>query len=100
MSTTLFSNVNIFEGTKPKAKPGEVLVEGNRIKAVSTRRGGIDRARAEHVIDGAGATLMPGLVNPHCHFTYNNATSLADITALPVEENLLVTVQNAATYID
>lgn len=100
MSTTLFSNVNIFDGTRPKVKPGEVLIEGNRIKAVSARRGGIDRARAEHVIDGAGATLMPGLVNPHCHFTYNNATSLADITALPVEENLLVTLQNAATYLD
>lgn len=100
MSATLFTNVNIFEGTKPKAKAGEVLVEGNRIKAVSARRGGIDRARAAHVIDGAGATLMPGLVNPHCHFTYNNATSLADITSLPVEENMLVTVQNAATYID
>ena len=100
MTTTLFTNVSIFEGTKPKAKPGDVLVEGNRVKAVSARRGGIDRARAAHVIDGAGATLMPGLVNPHCHFTYNNATSLADITALPVEENLLVTLQNAATYID
>ncbi len=100
MSATLFSNVSIFEGTRPKAKRGEVLVEGNRIKTVSARRGGIDRARAAQVIDGAGATLMPGLVNPHCHFTYNNATSLADITALPVEENLLVTLQNAATYID
>ena len=54
MTTTLFTNVSIFEGTKPKAKPGDVLVEGNRVKAVSARRGGIDRARAAHVIDGAG----------------------------------------------
>jgi len=100
MTATLFSNVNIFEGTKPKAKPGEVLVDGNRIKQVSSRRGSINRDNATVEIDAAGATLMPGLVNPHCHFTYNNATSLADITALPVEENLLVTLQNAATYLD
>jgi hypothetical protein len=25
MSATLFTNVNIFEGTKPKCEPGEVL---------------------------------------------------------------------------
>jgi len=100
MSSTLFSNVNIFEGTKAKGRAGEVLIQGNRIKQVSQRRGAIDRNEADEVIDGGGATLMPGLVNPHCHFTYNNATSIADITSLPVEENLLVTVKNAETYLD
>jgi glycosyltransferase involved in cell wall biosynthesis len=81
MSSTLFSNVNIFEGTKAKGRAGEVLIQGNRIKQVSQRRGAIDRNEADEVIDGGGATLMPGLVNPHCHFTYNNATSIADITS-------------------
>jgi imidazolonepropionase-like amidohydrolase len=100
MSSVLFTNVNVFEGTKPKSKSGEVLVEGNRIKKVSHRRGTIEHAGADEVIDAAGATLMPGLVNPHCHFTYNNATSIADITSLPVEENLLVTMKNAETYLD
>ena len=100
MSSTLFSNVNIFEGTKAKGRAGEVLIQGNRIKQVSQRRGAIDRNEVDEVIDGGGATLMPGLINPHCHFTYNNATSIADITALPVEENLLVSVKNAETYLD
>lgn len=100
MATTLFTNVNVFEGSKAKSKPGEVLIEGNRIKQVGQRRGAIAESGIDEVIDGSGVTLMPGLVNPHCHFTYSNATSLADITALPVEENLLVTVKNAETYLD
>jgi imidazolonepropionase-like amidohydrolase len=100
MTATLFTNVRIFEGGEDGLEPVEVLVQGNRIKTVA--RGGqrIARNKAAEVIDGGGATLMPGLVNPHCHFTYNNATSIADITALPVEEHMLVTMRNLATYLD
>ncbi len=100
MSATLFTNIRIFEGTKPKSEAGEVLVEGNRIKRVAAGRAALPRETAMEVVDGGGATLLPGLVNTHCHFTYNNAVSLADITALPVEENLLVTLRNAKTYLD
>ena len=100
MSRILFSNVNLFEGTRPRCEPGEVLVSGNRIVQVADAGTSLPRDNIDEVIDGQGATLMPGLVNPHCHFTYSNATSLADITALPVEENLLVAVKNAKTYLD
>ena len=100
MSRTLFTNVKIFEGTQPQCSPGEVLLTGNRITAVSGPAESFPRESVDEIIDGQGTTLMPGLINPHCHFTYSNATSLADITALPVEENLLVAVRNAKTYLD
>lgn len=100
MARILFTNVSIFEGTQAQAKTGEVLIDGNRIGAVQFDGEPIAREATDEVIDGNGATLMPGLINPHCHFTYSNATSLADITALPVEENLLVTVKNVETYLD
>jgi imidazolonepropionase-like amidohydrolase len=100
MTATLFHNVRIFEGTRSKCEAGEVLVEGNRIRRVAGSRGQLPREKGVEQVDGGGATLMPGLVNTHCHFTYNNAVSLADITALPVEENLLVTLRNARTYLD
>ena len=100
MSSVLFTDVQIFEGTKSKLAPGEVLIQGNRIKSVAAGHGKIPIEGVDEVIDGGGATLMPGLVNAHCHFTYNDATSLDDITALPVEEHMLVTMRNAKTYLD
>lgn len=100
MSRTLFININIFDGTSARLCAGEVLLSGNRISAVAAPGEALPREGVDDIIDGRGTTLMPGLVNPHCHFTYNNATSLADITALPVEENLLVAIRNAKTYLD
>lgn len=69
---TLITNVSVFDGTGSPSVPGEVLVEGNRIKAVA--RGGerIDPQGAE-VVDGAGGTLLPGLVEPHTHLTFPNS---------------------------
>ncbi|KAE9625559.1 metal-dependent hydrolase family protein [Parasedimentitalea maritima] len=62
---TLFTNVNIFDGTsKTLMENASVLIEGNLIKTVST--GEISAADAT-VIDGGGRTLMPGLVEAHAH---------------------------------
>ncbi len=100
MSTILFTKVNILEGESSALVPGEVLVEGNRIKTVALEGETITRDGVSEVIDGGGACLMPGMINPHCHFTYCDATSLADTNSLPVEEHMLVTMRNAKTYLD
>ena len=84
MSTILFTKVNILEGESSALVPGEVLVEGNRIKTVALEGETITRDGVSEVIDGGGACLMPGMINPHCHFTYCDATSLADTNSLPV----------------
>jgi imidazolonepropionase-like amidohydrolase len=52
------------------------------------------------VIDGAGATLMPGLIEPHGHLSYPDAARNADFTRLPPEEHVLVTMRNARTALD
>lgn len=62
---TLFTNVNIFDGTSEALiEGGNVLVEGNLIAAVST-----DPIAAEGatVIDGRGRTLTPGFIETHAH---------------------------------
>ena len=65
MSRYLFSNGLVFDGTSDEARPGlEVLVDGNRIEAVSDRP--VDDAGAVRV-DLAGGTLMPGLIDAHVH---------------------------------
>ena len=75
-----------------------MLVEGQRIAAVQ-RGGGLPRGDAR-VIDGAGATLMPGLIEPHGHVSYPDAARNSDFTRLPPEEHILVTMRNAKTMLD
>jgi imidazolonepropionase-like amidohydrolase len=52
------------------------------------------------VIDGAGATLMPGLVEAYSHVCYNNCATLADIGRLPPEEHMLLALDNAKLMLD
>jgi imidazolonepropionase-like amidohydrolase len=62
--TTLFMNVNVFDGTSEGLTQGvNVLVEGNLIKEIGP---GLSEQGAT-IIDGGGRTLMPGLVENHAH---------------------------------
>ena len=61
----LFKNALLFDGVSPEPlERASVLVEGGRIKEVSD--GQITAAEAE-VVDLAGRTLMPGLIDAHFH---------------------------------
>ena len=94
----LFASARIIDGTGRKPFVGTVRVEGNRITRVTPgpTAPGPDGAT---VIDCAGATLMPGLVESHAHIGLADLGSL-DLTRLPVEEHMLITVRNARTMLD
>ena len=98
MNRTLFANTTILDGSGAAPYAGDVLVEGARIAAV--QRGGGLRADDARVIDGAGATLMPGLIEPHGHLSYPDAARNSDFTRLPPEEHVLVTMRNAKLVLD
>ncbi len=74
-SQILFNNVRIFDGKSETLTSGNVLVEGNLIKQISS---GPIRAAGATVIDGGGRTLMPGLIEGHGHLQMNGS-SLPDI---------------------
>lgn len=58
-------------------QPGEVLVEGNRIKAIGTH---VERPAGAKVIDLGSATLMPGLIDAHIHlFLHPGAEDLQTV---------------------
>src|SRR5215467_5277455 len=95
MDRTLIANTTILDGSGAAPFPGDVLVEGQRIAAVQ-RGGGLSRDDAR-VIDGAGATVMPGLIEPHGHVSYPDAPSNSAFTGLPPEEHVLITMRNAKT---
>jgi imidazolonepropionase-like amidohydrolase len=63
----LITNVNIFDGFSPKlAMNQSVLIEGNHIVEV----GPDISAEGARVIDGAGRTMTPGLIDMHSHVTF------------------------------
>jgi imidazolonepropionase-like amidohydrolase len=95
----LFNNVNIFNGTENKLYEGmNVLVEGNVIKSISSNT--IKANDQATVIDGAGRTLMPGLIDNHVHLMLNGS-SLLDIEANMTWEDLAIGgVAMAKLYLD
>jgi len=96
---TLFTNVRILDGTGTNPYPGSVLVSGNRIRQVGRGSASITPAGAE-VIDGAGATLMPGMCEAHTHFSWNDAATLAAIQTMPLEEHVLWCAKVAKKYLE
>lgn len=100
MTATLIANVAIFDGTGAAPYPGDVLIEGNRIKAVS--KGG-DRIAAlgAAVIEGGGTTLMPGLVEAHAHLGFGSAIDrVLRGRAHTPEQMLLITAHTAKVMLD
>ena len=95
---TLFTNVRILDGTGANPYTGSVLVQGNRIRQVGRSTAPISPAGAT-VIDGAGATLMPGMCEAHTHFSWNDAATLAAIQAMPLEEHVLWCAKVAGRYL-
>ena len=78
MGQFVFTNVRIFDGTGELPYSGEVQIDGNRIVRVARGSRSLTTPGAV-VIDGAGATLMPGMTEAHTHFSWNDAPSLSQI---------------------
>ncbi|HYF41115.1 MAG TPA: amidohydrolase family protein, partial [Ramlibacter sp.] len=98
MATTLFTNVRVLDGSGAQPWVGSVLVEGNRIRQVGRSPTSMGPAGAT-VIDGAGATLMPGMCEAHTHFSWNDAATLAGIQTMPLEEHVLWCAKVAKRYL-
>ena len=99
MNDILFTNVRILDGSGALPWSGSVRVQGNRIREVSRGSAALSGGGAT-VIDGAGATLMPGLVEAHTHFSWNDAATLAGIQTMPLEEHVLWCAKVAKRYLE
>ena len=74
-TATLFRNVRVFDGTSTTlSAPTDVLVTGNTITRIAPGAA----AAGARVIDGAGRTLMPGLIDVHVHMVYG-ALSMTEL---------------------
>src|SRR5438552_2411924 len=71
----LIKNGTVVDGAGNAARVGtSVLVHGNRIAAVGVDIGTDHVPTGEElsVIDAAGKTVMPGMIDAHCHISFGN----------------------------
>jgi imidazolonepropionase-like amidohydrolase len=94
---TLFVNVRVWDGYATElSAPTNVLVEGNRVVAIAANAS----ADGATTIDGAGRTLMPGLIDNHVHLMMNGS-GLLDIEANRTWEDLAIgAVAMAKMYLE
>ena len=83
MGGYLITGGRLLDGAGAAPQDGvSVLVEGNRIRKI-----GLDRevaAAAEtlggyRTIDAAGRTVMPGMIDGHCHISYGDILSFEEL---------------------
>jgi imidazolonepropionase-like amidohydrolase len=74
----VFRDVRVFDGTSDRLVAGDVLIDGDRVAAVSESPVGEEPGRETQVIDGGGRVLMPGMCDAHVHLV-GNANSYVDM---------------------
>jgi imidazolonepropionase-like amidohydrolase len=97
---TVFQNVRIFDGKSEQLSgPSDVLVRGNKIERISSTLIAADRLEGAVVIDGAGRTLMPGLIDAHWHTMLVRPTPASAMAADVGYTNLLAAAEATDTLL-
>jgi imidazolonepropionase-like amidohydrolase len=99
MRAVLFRDVDVLDGSGAAPFAGQVLVKGNRIATVAPAHTAIDPDGAQ-VIQGRGATLMPGLIEPHAHLSFTDIRVGTDLGNTPPEEHTLRTARCARMLLE
>ena len=107
----IFVNGQAFDGTGAPSAPNDVVVRGDHIESV--RPGGGSAIEAgDQVVDCAGATVMPGMIESHAHLTFPSAVGHIDPSFNPPldvsffrhmptpEEHLAMTRRNAQILLE
>jgi imidazolonepropionase-like amidohydrolase len=97
---TLLSGGMVFDGSRGSLYSADVLVTGNRIEAVVAANEPWDPPVDATRIELSGRTVMPGMVEGHAHISFTGAANLMDLVLMPVEENLIAAICNAALLLD
>jgi len=74
--TQLIINARVIDGAGQAPFDGAIAVQGNRILSVGAEPRVREAAGpGAEVVDVAGATVMPGLIDSHCHVTFDEPQS-------------------------
>jgi imidazolonepropionase-like amidohydrolase len=97
-----FVNARVFDGTgAPVVEDAGVVVKDGRIHAVGPMSG-LRLPDGTRVVDVAGRTVMPGLIDGHTHVTYHGGEYglLLQQMNETLEFNAIMAAQNAATILE
>ena len=98
---TLIRGARVFDGSGEAARPGSVLVDQDRIVAVAYGEDALAGVAADRVIDAAGKTLMPGMVEAHAHLTWGSSVEkIYHQFILPPDELKVAAWRNARVLLD
>jgi imidazolonepropionase-like amidohydrolase len=89
------------EGPDEKLHPADILIEGDRIAAVSEAPLQVDEA-ATRVIDLQGATVLPGLGDAHVHISWplDFVFDHASVAAAPPAKHMLDVAAVTRTFLE
>jgi imidazolonepropionase-like amidohydrolase len=100
MARIIISNARIFDGTGAPPFTGSIAIEGDRIAEVASNAS-IAMEPDDIVIDAAGRTLMPGLVDAHAHLSWGSSVEkVYHQFILPPDELRIATWRNARVLLD
>ena len=78
----VFTNVRVFDGISPTVRDGmRVVVNGGTISAIEPAAGAPPAGAA--LFDAGGMTLMPGMIDAHCHIMLSSLSMNVLLTADP-----------------
>jgi len=94
---TLIENAMLWDRDHPVPRATDILVDGQQIARAHTEPGTLRKevGDVQRVIDGAGCTLMPGMVEGHCHLSFTGVSTNAELGNIPVEDHVLASAANA-----
>ncbi|ROO87635.1 imidazolonepropionase-like amidohydrolase [Actinocorallia herbida] len=73
----LFLDGKVFDGSGGPAVRADVVVRGEKIEAVVVG-GGVRTEPGDQIVDCTGKTVMPGMIESHCHLTFPSAVGHLD----------------------
>lgn len=104
MAKTIISGATIFDASGAAPFTGDVVVDDGRITSVSKTPGSSTQVANAgpdaKIIDAKGLFLMPGMVDGHCHLSFENVGQPEDLVKPPPEEHTLLTARVAKLLLD
>lgn len=99
MNRVLIAGARVWDASGAAPFEGDVLIEGNRIRAVQRGRGQLATAGCQ-VIEANGRFLMPGMTEGHAHLSFESVTSTEDLITPSPEAHTLLTARVAKVLLD